>query len=257
MLHEQTHRKLMEMKLYGLAATFEQYLDGGGEEHLSFADRFGLMVDHEWTERQDRSLKRRLGAAKLREPACIEDVNWRHPRNLDRSVVERLATCRWVGNHENLVFTGPTGIGKTWLTCALAHQACRQGYSVLYTRFPRLMHELHIARGEGSYGKALNRFARIQLLIVDDWGLAPLGDRERRDMLEILEDRHGRRSTVIASQLPVKVWHDTIGEPTIADALLDRLVHSAHRIELHGASLRGNRTPLSNGVSRSPDGASS
>ena len=257
MLHEQTHRKLMEMKMYGLAASFEQYLDGGGEEQLSFADRLGLMVDREWTERQDRQLKRRIGAAKLREPACLEDVNWRHPRNLDRSVVERLATGRWVENNENLVLTGPTGIGKTWLTCAFAHQACRQGHTVLYTRFPRLMHQLNVARGEGTYGKALNRFARTQVLIVDDWGLAPLGDRERRDMLEILEGRHGRRSTVIASQLPVKLWHDTIGEPTIADALLDRIVHNAHRLELRGATLRGNAVSRSDSVDRPSGGASS
>ena len=242
MLHEQTHRKLMDMQMYGLAAAFEQCLDGEGDQQLSFADRFGLMVDREWTERQDRKLKRRLTAAKLREPACVEDVNWRHPRHLDRSVFERLATGRWIAHHDNLVLTGPTGVGKTWLVCALAHQACRQGYTVLYTRFPRLMHELQVARGEGTYGRALGRFARTDLLVVDDWGLAPLGDRERRDMLEILEDRHGRRSTAIASQLPVKLWHDTIGEPTIADALLDRIVHSAHRLELQGATLRGARS---------------
>jgi DNA replication protein DnaC len=244
MLHEQTHRKLMDMKLYGLAAAFELHMDGGDERQLSFADRFGLMVDREWTERQDRKMKRRLSAAKLREPACIEDVNWRHPRHLDRSVVERLATGRWIEHHENLVLTGPTGIGKTWLVCAVAHQACRLGFTVLYTRFPRLMHELHVARGQGTYGKALERFARTDLLVIDDWGLAPLGDRERRDMLEILEDRHGRRSTAIAGQLPVKLWHDTIGEPTIADALLDRIVHSAHRLELQGATLRGTSKPL-------------
>ncbi len=242
MLHEQTYRQLIEMKMYGLAAAFQEYLDGDHEgDQLSFADRFGLMVDREWTERQDRRLKRRLSLAKLREPACVEDIDYRHPRNLDRSKVDRLVTCRWIEHHENVAITGPTGIGKTWLACALAHQACRQGYSVLYTRIPRLMHQLHMARGEGTYGKELAKLARTQLLIIDDWGLAPLADRERRDMLEILEDRHGRHSTILASQLPIKLWHDNVGDPTIADALLDRLVHNAHKLELDGESLRKKR----------------
>ncbi len=239
MLHEQTYRQLIEMKMYGLAATFQEYLDGDHDgDQLSFADRFGLMVDREWTERQDRRLKRRLSLAKLREPACVEDIDYRHPRGLERSMVDRLVTGRWIEHHENLVLTGPTGIGKTWLACAFAHQACRQGYSVLYKRLPRLMHDLHMARGEGVYGKELAKLARTQLLIIDDWGLAPLADRERRDMLEILEDRHGRHSTVLASQLQVKLWHDTIGDPTIADALMDRLVHNAHKLELDGESIR-------------------
>jgi len=242
MLHEQTYRQLAEMKMWGLAASFQEYLDGDDEgDRLSFADRFGLMVDREWTERQDRRLKRRLSLAKLREAACVEDIDYRHPRGLDRSVVDRLVTCRWIEHHENLVLTGPTGIGKTWLSCAFAHQACRQGYSVMYTRIPRLMHQLQMARGEGTYGKELAKLARTQLLIIDDWGLAPLADRERRDMLEILEDRHGRHSTVLASQLPVKLWHDTIGDPTIADALMDRLVHNAHKLDLNGESLRKKR----------------
>ena len=241
MLHEQTYRQLAEMKMWGLAAAFQEYLDGDDGDQLSFADRFGLMVDREWTERQDRRLKRRLSLAKLREPACVEDIDYRHPRGLDRSKADRLVTCRWIEHHENLVITGPTGIGKTWLACAFAHQACRQGYSVLYKRLPRLMHDLHMARGEGIYGKELAKLARTQLLIIDDWGLAPLADRERRDMLEILEDRHGRHSTVLASQLQVKLWHDTIGDPTIADALMDRLVHNAHKLELDGESIRKSR----------------
>jgi DNA replication protein DnaC len=245
MLHEQTYHQLIEMKMYGFAASFQEYLDGEHGEHegsqLSFADRFGLMADREWTERQDRRLKRRLSLAKLREPACVEDIDYRHPRGLDRSVVERLILCRWLEHHENLVITGPTGIGKTWLACAFAHQACRQGYSVLYKRLPRLLHDLQMARGEGTYGKELVKIARAQLLVIDDWGLAPLADRERRDMLEILEDRHGRHSTVLASQLKVKLWHDTIGDPTIADALMDRLIHNAHKLELDGESMRKKR----------------
>jgi DNA replication protein DnaC len=238
MLDEQTHQKLMTMKMYGLAADFQIHLDGQGDEGLSFEERFGLMVDREWSERQERKLKLRLSRAKLRERACLEDIDYRHPRGLDRSVIKRLALCRWVNEAENIILTGPTGVGKTWIACALTDNACRQGHTARYARVPRLLHELAIAQADGTYARALNRLAKTEVLILDDWGLAPLEDRERRDMLEIIEDRNGRRSTIVTSQLPIKKWHDHIGDPTIADSIMDRLVHNAHRIELKGSSLR-------------------
>jgi len=238
MLNEPTHQKLVAMKLYGLAQAFQEYLDQSSQDKMTFDQRFGLMVDREWNERQQRRLSRRLAVAKLREQACVEDIDYRHPRNLDASVLQRLATCQWIRNQENVILCGPTGIGKTWLACALANQACRQGFSALYLRLPRMLQHLHIARGDGSYGKELNRLARTDVIILDDWALVPLADRDRRDLLEILEDRYGRRSTIVTSQVPVDRWHEHIGEPTLADSILDRLVHNAHRICLKGASKR-------------------
>lgn len=243
MLDEQTHQKLYDMKLYGLVSAFQEYLDQKGRDKLSFEERFGLMVDREWTERQARQLKRRLKRAKLREHACLEDVDYRHPRNLDRSVMRKLATCRWVSDGENVLITGATGLGKTWIACALADKACREGYSALYFRVPRLLNHLAISRGDGSYVKELAKLAKASVLILDDLGLKALEEMEQHDLLEVLEDRHGLRSTVVTSQLPVKKWHDTVGDPTVADAILDRLIHNAHRIELKGPSLRKSRTP--------------
>lgn len=242
MLNEETHDKLTAMKLYGLAAAFQGYLEQArGADELSFDERFGILVDREWTDRQDRRLTNRLKGARLRESACLEDVNYRHPRGLDRSVMQRLTTCQWVKNHDAVLITGATGLGKTWLACALAHQACREGYTALYVRVPRLLHSLTLARADGSYVRELARMARTDLLILDDWGLAPMGDQERHDMLEIIEDRNGLKATIVTSQVPVANWHDTIGDPTIADAILDRLVNRAHRIELKGPSLRKKR----------------
>jgi DNA replication protein DnaC len=239
MLNEQTHQKLAALNLWGMDAAFQNYLDTPGGDALGFDERFGMLVDREWNDRQERHLKRRLQAAKLREPACIEDINFRHPRTLDRSVVQRLSTGQWVRNHENIIITGPTGIGKTWLACAFAQHACREGHSSLYCRSPRLLHDIAIARADGTYGLKLARLAKTDVLVLDEWGLAPLGDNERRDILEILDDRYGRRSTIVTSQYPVKKWHEYIGDPTIADSILDRLVHNAHRMELVGRTMRG------------------
>jgi len=238
MLSEETHQKLVTMRFHGLAVAFDDYLQERKPDKLTFEERFGLMVDREYTDRQQRRLTRRLKSAKLREQACVEDINYRHPRNLDRSVMQRLTTCRWVAEHENVVLTGATGLGKTWLSCALAQKACREGFTSIYVRLPRLFHGLQIARVDGTYLKELARLAKTDVLVLDDLGLAPIGDQERRDLLEILEDRHGIRSTVVASQFPVKKWHTLIGDPTVADAFLDRLLHRAHRIYLKGPTMR-------------------
>ena len=235
MLNEQTHKQLMDMKLYGLGRAFKDYLNEPARtDALTFAERFGMMVDREWTDRETRKLGRRITNSKLREQACIEDIDYQHPRGLDRSVMQRLGSCQWVREHENIIITGTSGLGKTWLSCALVQKACRDGYSSLYARVPRLVEEIYVARGAGSYVKLIDKLANFDVLVLDDFGLAPLTDTIRRDLLEIVEARHKRASTIVASQLDVKHWHDLIGEPTIADAILDRLVSSAHRIELKG-----------------------
>ena len=243
MVNEETYRQLVEMKLFGLAHAFKEYLEQPARsDELSFEERFGMMVDREWTERQTRRLKLRLAKSKLREPACVEDIDYHHPRGLDRSVMQRLATCQWVRAREDLIITGTSGLGKTWLSCALVQKACRDGHTALYARVPRLLEELYVARGTGTFTKAIDRLARPDVLVLDDFGLAPLSDTARRDMLEVIEERHGRRSTIVTSQLEVKHWHDLIGEPTIADAILDRLVAGAHRLELRGkTTMRGKR----------------
>lgn len=248
MLMEQTLDRLNAMKLFGLAEGLQQQLGSAEHAKLSFDERIGLLVDAEWLAREQRKLKTRLKAAKLRYQASLENVNFKHPRNLDRQVVLSLGNCAFVQNRHNLVITGPTGIGKSYLACAFVERACRRGFKAAYVRLPRLLQQLAIGRGDGSYARILDRLARLDLLAIDDWLLAPLGDSERRDLVEVVEDRSERASTLIASQVPTKSWHASIGDPNLADAICDRLLHNAHRIALKGPTLRntedGPKSPI-------------
>jgi len=243
MLNQQTIDQLLRMKLKGMSYAYQEQLQQPAQD-LSFEERFGLIVDREWTYREDHRLKRLLKVAKLRESACVEDIDYRHPRGLDRSVLKSIVSCQWITKSQNLILIGPTGSGKTYLACALANQACRLGFMTLYVRISKLLQDFQIAKADGSYAKLLAKLAKLNLLIIDDWGLTPLTPAERRDLLEILDDRYNRGSTLITSQFPITAWHDLIGEPTIADAILDRLVHAAHKITLKGDSMRKSRSPL-------------
>jgi len=238
MLAHPTLDKLYALRLCGMARAWEEQMRMTDLRELSFEERFGLLVDREMTERCDLKLRIRLKMARLRLSACVEDIDYRQPRGLDKGLLVDLASCRWIKDRQNILITGPTGVGKSYLACALGHKACREGYRTLYVRLPRLLQELHIARGDGRYGKVLAGLARMDLLLIDDWGLAPMDDHSRRDILEILEDRHDVRSTIVTGQLPVSGWHEMIGDPTLADAILDRLVHNAYKIELKGESMR-------------------
>jgi DNA replication protein DnaC len=242
MLTQQTLDKMNAMKLSGMTEAFQQQLGGGEYARLSFEERLGLLVDNEWTAREQRKLGRRLRKAKLRYPASLEDVDFKHPRALDRQQVLSLGNCGFIQSRHNLLITGPTGIGKSYLACAFVERACRRGYNALYLRLPRLLQQLAVARGDGSYARILERLARLDLLAIDDWLLAPLRDPERRDLVEVIEDRSERASTLIASQLPGKDWHAAIGDPNLADAICDRLLHNAHRLDLKGPSMRRTKT---------------
>jgi DNA replication protein DnaC len=238
MLFEPTLRTLHELRLTGMAAALEEQQGIPDLDRLSFEERLALLLQREQTSRDDRRLTRLLSQAKLRLPACVEDIDLRAPRGLDRSVVLRLGSADWVRAHQALLICGATGTGKTYLACAFGQSACRHGLSTRYYRFSRLLGELALARANGSYVKLMEKLSKADLLLLDDYGLAPLSDNERRDFLEILEDRYGRRATLITSQLPLEHWHDAIGDNTFADAILDRLVHGAHRLTLKGASMR-------------------
>lgn len=238
MLMQPTIEKLYSMKLFGMAEAIRRQTEDPEISRLSFEERLTLLVDQQWDWRQNKALVRRLKNARFKLDASVEDIDYRHPRRLDRQLIRSLCNCDWVRLHHNLLITGPCGVGKSYMACALVQKAVRDGFTALYIRAPRLLRDFAVARADGSFGKLLDRFARIDVLIVDDWAMAPLADSERRDFLEICDDRYSIRSTVLTSQVPISHWHDQIGDPTIADSILDRLVHNAHRIELSGASMR-------------------
>ena len=244
MLIEQSISKLHEMKLHGMAKALRQQLEQPDISDLPFEQRFSLLVDREWTYRENRRMSLLLQNAKLRLQACIEDIDFGAPRGLDRSVILRLAQCDWIRYAHNVLITGPTGVGKTYLACALAQRACRSGFSALYVRLPTLFQHLAMARADGSYPRLMKRIGKAKVLVIDDWGIAPMTAPERRDLFEVIEMRHGISSTIVATQLPVKLWHENIRDPTIADAILDRIVHSSHKIQLKGESMRKLRKTL-------------
>jgi DNA replication protein DnaC len=238
MLNEQTFDKLYGMKLLGMAEAFKEQSQQPSFQDLSFDDRFGILVDRQWTWKENTRLKRLLKEAKLKLQACVEDIDFKTSRGIEKSVLLNLASCNWIRNHQNVLISGPTGVGKTFLACALAQKACRDGFRTAYLRCPQFFYQIALARADGSYGSLIKKLSKTHLLVLDDLGLAPLTDTERRDLLEVIEDRHGNTATFITSQLPVENWHDHIGDPTIADAILDRLIHNAHRIQLKGGSMR-------------------
>jgi DNA replication protein DnaC len=239
MLNEHTLTQLRSLHLDGMVHAIEEQATSTAATALGFDDRLTLLVQSEIAWRDNQRVQRLLKAAKLKvSSACIEQINWRASRSLDRALVVALAGGDWLRNAQNLLISGMTGCGKTWLACALAHQAARAGFSVLYTRAARLFDELQVAHGDGSFARRLTQLAKLDLLVIDDFAISPMGAAERNDLLELLDDRVGTRSTLITSQLPVKAWHTYLDDPTLADAILDRIVHSSHKIELKGKSLR-------------------
>jgi DNA replication protein DnaC len=236
--------KLTTLRLFGMLAALKELLNTSDADRLSFEDRLGLLVDREATARENRQLASRLKKAKLRQSAVIEDVDFRHRRGLDQALFMQLSQCAWIKAHQNVIIIGPTGVGKTYLACALAHKACREGYSALYFRLPRLLQELSLSKGDGRYTGLLKAIARADLIVLDDWGLKGFSVDQQHDLLELLEDRHGLRSTLITSQLATEHWHELITNATVADAICDRLVHNAHRISLKGESMRKTKNRL-------------
>lgn len=230
--------KLRSLRLYGLLKSYQEQTQSSEYADLSFEERFGLMIDRELTEQENKRLNSRLRRAKLRHQACMENIDYRSPRGLDKSLMKQLSTGQWIKERLNILITGPCGAGKSFIACALAQRACLEGYSVLYVRAPRLFEDVAVARGDGRYSRLMNSLAKTNLLVIDDWGLSALTEPQRRDLLEIMEDRHNLQSTIITSQLPVKHWHEIIGNQTLADAILDRVVHNAYKITLCGESMR-------------------
>lgn len=238
MLVQQTVDRLHQLRLPGMAEAFLEQTRKLDYAELSFEERFSLLVEQEWLRRQNRYLSRLLKQARFRLPACVEDIDYHQARGLDRSVIKSLATCAWIRHGQNVLITGPTGVGKTYLACALGNAACRQGLSARYFRLPRLLSDLAIARGDGSYSRFLRQLAKTDLLILDEWGLSPFTESQARDLLEVIEDRHQLHSTIVVSQLPLEHWHSSLPDPTVADAILDRLIHNAHKIAMRGDSMR-------------------
>lgn len=243
MLTEHTIDKMQHMKLHAMAEAFSAQLASHDYAELSFEERLGLLIDTEHTARENRKLARRLRSAKMRYPACLEDIDFKAPRRLERHQLLALGTGAWLTEHHNLVILGPTGIGKSFIACALVERACRRGFSAHYVRSTRLLDELSVSRVDGSYPRLLARLAKFDLLAIDDWLLAPLNAQARQLLMEVIEERAERASTLIASQLPIKDWHGAIGDPNHADAICDRLLHNAHRIEMSGPSMRKTKTP--------------
>lgn len=244
MLTTPTLDKLRTLKLHGMVRAFEEQLSSSDYESLSFQERLGFLVDREAIERENRGLQSRIKKARFRQSACMEDIEYSHSRGLDKYMIKSFTTCKWIKDHFNILITGPCGTGKSFLACALGQRACLEGYKVLYFRAPRLFPDLGIAHGDGRYSKLMNTIAKSDLLVIDDWGLSVLMEQERRDLLEIIEDRNGIHSTIIASQIPVNKWHEIIGNQTLADAILDRLVHNAYKINLKGGSMRKKKSTL-------------
>lgn len=244
MLMHPTLEKLQALRLFGMKDAFQEQLEDPAAEKLTFEERLALLVDREETDRADRRLARRLKRAKLREQASMEDIDYTHRRGLNKPLMQGLASCRYIREHNNVIFVGPTGTGKTYLACALAHKACLEGFKAEYHRLSTLLAELEMARGDGRFPKVFRRLSKTHVLILDDWGLDPLTAPQRRDLLELLDDRHGRRSTIATSQFPVDTWHKTIGDATLGDAILDRIVHNAYKITLKGESMRKRRAKL-------------
>lgn len=238
MLNEQTITKMQSMKLTGTAQAFRELMENPKRTELTHEEFVGLLLDAEMTARENRRLNRLLGNARLKQQAYIEDIDYRQPRGLHKQIIIELANCNWIENHQNVLISGPTGVGKTYIACAIGTAACRKGYTVLYIRAPNLFNMMFSSRSDGSYLKTLGKLAKFSLLIIDDIGLSPMNDTERKDLLEIVEERYLCSSTIISSQVPIKDWYQIIGDPTIADAICDRLLHNAYKIELKGESMR-------------------